>query len=304
VHQPYTLPEGTWTLTPGSGDHREIRASLTAWAEAGEVVLVATMALEDYVAEAIASETVPWTPDAALRAQAIVARSWVLAAGTRHARAQVCDHAHCQVLLRRGVAEHRPRSRAAAEATRGRVLRLPDGSPALAVFHAACGGATEDPALVFGGGRQRTRRPHPTGAVSVRDAGCPPRAWQVLVPLPEFERRLGRVLGLPESQSVRLADVELVRGPGHRIVVVRHRPSGRFGSGDALARSLDRADAWGHVWSARFSVHREGGVVALQGTGHGHGVGLCQTGAAVRARRGDAEAAILATYFPDARIES
>jgi stage II sporulation protein D len=172
------------------------------------------------------------------------------------------------------------------------------------VFHAACGGATEDPALVFGGGRQRARRPHPTGAVSIRDPGCPPRAWQVLVPLPEFERQLGRAIGLPDGQSVGLVDVELVRGPGERIVVVRHRKSGRFGSGDALARALDRPDAWGHVWSARFQVHREGSMVALQGSGYGHGVGLCQTGAAVRARRGETEAAILGAYFPDARIAS
>jgi stage II sporulation protein D len=302
VRQPFLLPGATWKLTPRPGDHRKLRAALSAWAEAGEVVLVATVPLEDYVAEAIASETVPWAPDTALRAQAIVTRSWVLAAGTRHARAQVCDTSHCQVLLRQGVSEHRPRSRVAAEATRGRVLRLPDSTVALAVYHAACGGSTEDPALVFGGGRQRTRRPHPTGAVSVRDPGCPARAWEVLVPLPEFQRQLGRVLGFPKGDEVALDDIELVRGPGGRVVVVRHRLSGRFGGGDALARSLDRPDGWGHVWSARFRVERAGDVVALHGSGYGHGVGLCQTGASVRARAGKTEEEILGAYFPDARI--
>jgi len=302
VRQPYVLPEGDWKLTPRPGDTRELHGALSAWGEAGEVVLVATLSLEDYVAEAVASETVPWTPDAALRAQAIVTRSWVLAAGTRHARAQVCDQSHCQVLLRRGVSEHRPRCRAAAEATGGCVLRLPDGSVALAVYHAACGGATEDPALVFGAGRQRTRRPHPTGAVSIQDIGCPARSWTTLVPLADLERELGRVLGLPTTQRVTLKDVELVRGPGGRIVVVRHRPSGRFGSGDALARALDRPEGWGHVWSARFDVHPEGGLVALHGSGYGHGVGLCQTGAAVRARKGADAETILRAYFPDARV--
>jgi stage II sporulation protein D len=302
VRQPYRLPEGDWKLTPKPGDTRALHGSLAAWAEAGEVELVASLALEDYVAEAVASETVPWTPDAALQAQAIVTRSWVLASGDRHARARVCDHAHCQVLLRRGVSEHRPRCRGAAEATRGCVLRLADGAVAVAVYHAACGGATEDPALVFGAGRQRTRRPHPTGAVSLRDPGCPPRAWQVLVPLADFERELGRVLGLPQGARAALSDVELVRGPGGRIVVVRHRPSGRFGSGDALARALDRPEGWGHVWSARFDVHPQGSVLALHGTGYGHGVGLCQTGAAVRARRGEDAATILRAYFPDARV--
>jgi stage II sporulation protein D len=304
VHQPYQLPEGDWKLTPRPGDTRELRAALAAWAEAGEVVLVATIPLEPYVAEAVASETVPWAPDAALRAQAIVTRSWVLAAGSRHARAQVCDTSHCQVLLRRGVSEHRPRCRAAADATRGRVLRLPGGAIALAVYHAACGGATEDPALVFGAGRQRSRRPHPTGAVSIRDPGCPARTWEVLLPLADLEHELGRVLGLAETTRVALKAVELVRGPGGRIVVVRHRPTGRFGGGDALARALDRPEAWGHVWSARFDVHPRGDLVALHGSGYGHGVGLCQSGAAVRARKGEHAEAILRAYFPDARVAS
>ena len=74
VRQPYLLPEAAWTLTPRPGDHRELRGALSAWAEAREVVLVATLALEDYVAEAIASETLPWAPPA------VAAR-----AGDRHA---------------------------------------------------------------------------------------------------------------------------------------------------------------------------------------------------------------------------
>jgi stage II sporulation protein D len=278
VRQPYVLPQGDWKLTPRPGDTRELHGALSAWGEAGEVVLVATLSLEDYVAEAVASETVPWTPDAALRAQAIVTRSWVLAAGTRHARAQVCDQSHCQVLLRRGVSEHRPRCRAAAEATGGCVLRLPRDrwrSPSTTPRAAVPRKTPPWSSGRDGSGLGALIPPAPSPS---RDIGCPARSWTTLVPLADLERELGRVLGLPATQRVTLKDVEFVRGPGGRIVVVRHRPSGRFGSGDALARALDRPEGWGHVWSARFDVHPQGGLVALHGSGYGHGVGLCQTG--------------------------
>ena len=38
------------------------------------------------------------------------------------------------------------------------------------------------------------------------------------------------------------------------------------------------------------------------GTGFGHGVGLCQTGAAARATRGEAVADILSAYYPGAAL--
>jgi hypothetical protein len=40
--------------------------------------------------------------------------------------------------------------------------------------------------------------------------------------------------------------------------------------------------------------------VVLRGRGHGHGVGLCQEGAARRARAGAGWREILAAYFPGA----
>ena len=201
------------------------------------------------------------------------------------------------------MSEHRPRSRAAAEATRGRVLRLPDARVALAVFHAACGGATEDPALVFGGGRQRARRPHATGAVSIVDSGVLRRGPG----RPCSARRTSSACSRARSawrmeSGWHLADVELVRGPGGRIVAVQHRARDAFGSGDALARALDRPKGWGHVWSARFQVHREGAVVALEGTRlrpWRRPVPDRRRGAGAAGRR---EEAILAAYFPDARI--
>jgi stage II sporulation protein D len=52
--------------------------------------------------------------------------------------------------------------------------------------------------------------------------------------------------------------------------------------------------------STRMSITRSGSTYVFEGTGFGHGVGLCQAGAAARARRGDTTEAILAAYFTGA----
>ena len=44
------------------------------------------------------------------------------------------------------------------------------------------------------------------------------------------------------------------------------------------------------------------GVVRFEGTGLGHGVGLCQYGAKAMAEAGADDAAILKKYFPDCRV--
>ena len=43
-------------------------------------------------------------------------------------------------------------------------------------------------------------------------------------------------------------------------------------------------------------------VLVLDGTGYGHGVGMCQWGAIGRARAGQDAQRILATYFPGTSI--
>lgn len=52
--------------------------------------------------------------------------------------------------------------------------------------------------------------------------------------------------------------------------------------------------------SNRFELRETAGGALLAGGGIGHGVGLCQRGAARRALAGETWEQILAHYFPDA----
>jgi stage II sporulation protein D len=54
--------------------------------------------------------------------------------------------------------------------------------------------------------------------------------------------------------------------------------------------------------SLAFSVKASGGAFLFSGKGRGHGAGMCQWGAAGRARAGDDYRAILARYYPGAEL--
>ncbi len=58
-----------------------------------------------------------------------------------------------------------------------------------------------------------------------------------------------------------------------------------------------------HLYSSAFIVSRDGDDFVLKGAGWGHGVGLCQIGAAVMATKGYTYRQILSHYYPDATIQ-
>jgi stage II sporulation protein D len=55
--------------------------------------------------------------------------------------------------------------------------------------------------------------------------------------------------------------------------------------------------------STRIVISSEGGKTIFRTTGYGHGVGMCQWGAASMAERGDAFDAILRHYYTGVRIQ-
>jgi stage II sporulation protein D len=108
----------------------------------GELVPVVTMDLETAVASAVQAETSPGTAAEALKAQAVVSRSYFIAGAGRHTDFDFCDLTHCQFLREPPPAES-PAAKAAA-ATRGLVLTY-EHKPFAAMFTPSCGGRTRTP---------------------------------------------------------------------------------------------------------------------------------------------------------------
>jgi peptidoglycan hydrolase-like amidase len=111
-------------------------------AKNGELFPIITMDLETAVASVVQAETTPGTPLEALKAQAIVSRSYFVSGGGRHSEFDFCDLTHCQ-FLRELPGFDSPAANAAAS-TQGLLLTYED-KPVAAMFTRSCGGRTRTP---------------------------------------------------------------------------------------------------------------------------------------------------------------
>ena len=118
---------------------RRFHGLLRTYADGRKLVAIIEIDRELAVASAVAAESPPGASFEALKAQAVVTRSYYAAARDRHTSSDFCDTTHCQ-FLRSPPDPASPAVRAAAE-TRGLVLAW-QGRTIPALFSAACGGNT------------------------------------------------------------------------------------------------------------------------------------------------------------------
>jgi peptidoglycan hydrolase-like amidase len=118
---------------------RNFHGTLTVEPGARYLRPIVSMDLESAVASVVAAESRPRTPIEALKAQAVVARSYYLASPTRHDHFEFCDTTHCQ-FLREPPSIDSPAGRAAME-TRGLAISY-RGKTFAALYSASCGGQT------------------------------------------------------------------------------------------------------------------------------------------------------------------
>jgi SpoIID/LytB domain protein len=88
----------------------------------------------------------------------------------------------------------------------------------------------------------------------------------------------------------------LARGPSgriYRLKITGERDYIIIGKELEIRRALSGT----HLYSSAFVVDKECGRFVLRGAGWGHGVGLCQIGAAVMANEGKTYAEILQHYY-------
>ncbi len=125
--------------------------------------------------------------------------------------------------------------------------------------------------------------------------------WTVVLTGEEIQRYVGEKLGV-DLGTVRVLE-PLERGDSGRIVRLRiGGDNGTLVVGKEL--EIRRALAPTHLYSSAFVVDEAADCFTLHGAGWGHGVGLCQIGAAVMATRGHDYRRILAHYYPGTTLGS
>jgi len=266
---------------------RGYRGLLEVTAADHGLLVVNELPLEEYLIGLINCEISSAWPMEAVKAQAVIARSYAVyqKLARKNAPYQLESSVMDQVYGGSDVED----SRAArgVQETAGEVLSF-EGKVIQAFYFSNCGGHTESSERVWG-----LAIPYLRG---VPDQYCQeenPARWELTIPLKKVEAALRgagyRVSGIRELEvqgrddSGRVRDVAVSSGRGKQLV-----PSVAF----------RKALGYGVVKSTNFELRVSGDDCLITGSGNGHGVGLCQWGAKQRAGDGFSYREILTYYYP------
>jgi SpoIID/LytB domain protein len=304
--------------------------------DGGALSVINVLPLEIYLNGVVSAEAPTWFHPEALKAQAIIARTYALFNLGKHSEQgfDLCDQMHCQQY--RG-AVNIPRVQAALAATAGQVLTY-RGCLAETVYHTVCGGFGDDPYRVWEGYlmpylRAAPDRPRREGDTATADATeeavaalladtsssycahSPLHRWKRSYSIAQAQRfldaNLGKLLGF-EGAPGRLIDMTLAgRSPGGRVQTLNiitdcgeykiKRNDIRWLFGDGKPGPLGLPST---LFRLTVKRDRAGHPVnfVFDGAGWGHGLGLCQYGADGRARAGARAAEILQAYYPGTKV--
>jgi len=280
------------TLT-AHGEVVTLHDPVTIAARAGALVIVVTLPVESYVERVVASESGVADSAESLKALAIVARSFALHEAHGHADYDLCDSTHCQLLHWGGNGERGAQSHAATLATGGETLWFHE-QRALAYFGKDCGGRTASPVEIWPHARVVPYLPSQPDRFCTADGG---REWASEISRAELTAALAKHgLAAPSWQNITVAQ----RGESGRAVTLMI--DGAEISADEFRLAVGESLGWNRIPSTWFEVSRQGDGFAFHGRGWGHGVGLCQKGAAAMAQQGRSAQEILAQYFPGTRM--
>ncbi len=307
---------------------QKFAGSLKFIAEGDKITAINKLGLEDYLLSVISSEMRAEASLEFLKAHAVISRSWALArmddrrnpesaeSAIPHERYDVCADDHCQRYqgLSLAVGEN---VRKAIDQTWGQVLVYKDRHGKTSIcdtrFSKCCGGRSE----LFSTCWEDRDYPY---LQSVEDPYCNCTDKTILsqvlndydLETADFYKWEQRYRRAELSELVRsrtgidfgtIQSLEAVeRGPSGRIKYLRIVGSLRtevIGKELAIRRALSSS----HLKSSAFDIIVEGDTFILKGRGWGHGVGLCQIGAAVMATKGFSYKEILKHYYEAASIE-
>jgi stage II sporulation protein D len=280
---------GGVTLTAHS-ESATLRDRVTITARGGTLVIAVTMPVERYVEHVVASESGLEDSTESLKALAIVVRTYALHESHGHPDYDLCDSTHCQLLHWHSDPHRSPAAHEQTLATAGETLWF-HGRRAIAYFSKDCGGRTASLAEIW---------PHVDSAPyldSHADKFCTKESggWSSELTRTELTSALAsRGLAAPGWQHLSVEH----RGESGRVVTLRldsitiHAEDFRIAVGESLG--------WNKVPSTWFEVSQQGDRFFFHGRGTGHGVGLCQKGAAAMAAQGRSSHEILTQYFSGA----
>ncbi len=261
-------------------------------ARAGVLVIAVTLPVESYVERVVSSESGPSDTEQSLQALAIVVRTFALHEPHGHTDYDLCDSTHCQLLHWGGNPGRQPAAHAATLATAGETLWF-HTTRAFAYFNKDCGGRTASPTEIWPRAHAVPYLPSQPDRYCTSSNG---REWASDLKRTELSAALASAgLAAPGWQHLTVE----CRGESGRAVTLRLDANQI--SAESFQLAVGQALGWSRIPSTWFEVSQQGDHFLFHGRGWGHGVGLCQKGAAAMASQGRSAHQILQQYFPGAQ---
>jgi len=294
---------------------RAYRGNIEVLLKKATLTLINHLSVEEYLYGVLSAEIPHRSHPAALRAQAVAARTLVFKNRGRHRKEgfNFCADVHCQV-YKGLLAETAPTSRA-VDATRGQILKNND-RPIETFYHSNCGGCLASD--VFGGQEYLTNKVDsragflprssqevekwfidPPATFCSRASGAKYR-WQRIYDREDFLIAFG--FQLEEFKSFNSQE----KGEcfHHKQVEVISAKGKSKLKGDLTIRNyFDRLRSSAFKLEIKKTPDSVSQALIIWGAGFGHGTGLCQEGAMAMARQGYSHQEILEHYYPKAELE-
>lgn len=250
---------------------------------------VEQMDLEDYIVCVVLAEMPASFENEALKAQAVVARTYALRRGNnnpKHYLAAVCTNSECcqgyktpqEYIKSGGQEKDLEKIKAAVQETAGQVLAY-NGELIEATYFSCSGGFTEDAVAVWG-----EDIPYLQATVSPGEESSKHYVDTVYFSSEEFAAFLGQ--DMQNSPDSWFGDISYTTGKGVETMQI----GGVCYTGTQLRKLLG-------LRSTVFSITVVGDTIAITTKGYGHRVGMSQYGANAMAEKGSNYEEILRHYY-------
>jgi stage II sporulation protein D len=255
--------------------------------------IINVLPIEDYIKGVLPKEVSPNWSIEALKSQAVVSRTYAIANLNRHSAQgfNMCSTVHCQVYAGAGV-EDNSCNKPVLE-TQCKILSY-NGKFAQTVFHANCGGHTEDPKYIW---NWKNTPPYLKGVKCGYCTAAPYTKWEKTLD-ESFIRKQLSDNNIGKIKNIKIKE-KTSAGTAKQLKITHSKGEVTL---DAYKFRL-AVDAW-QIKSHTFDfIKTYGDKFYFKGRGCGHKVGLCQWGAKGMAEKGKTYKEILAYFYPGTTIE-
>jgi stage II sporulation protein D len=268
---------------PGTSVKRIFNGSLICKYDLGSVFLINIADIDEYIAGVVKSEGGNGIYPEYFKTQAVIARTYAYKYQAKHLNDEynLCDGIHCQVY--NGITTDTTIINAVRE-TGGEVIADRDSVLIISAFHSNCGGetaASEDVWLTYQPYLIKVTDPYCT---SSRNA-----TWEKKIGLKEWINYLRKNGYQGQSDD-----------PSIFSYSQKTRKTDYYAGSFNFPLNTIRTDF--SLRSTFFSVTIDADSLILNGRGYGHGVGLCQEGAMVMAKKGIDYKSIIEFYYSGVEI--